>query len=53
MEFGEPLVVGELSPVELKELTHQRVTALVAKARQRLEEKTSPLLFPTLVGKST
>jgi 1-acyl-sn-glycerol-3-phosphate acyltransferase len=53
MEFGEPLVVGELSPVELKEQTHQRVTALVAKARQRLEEKTSPLLFPTLVGKST
>jgi 1-acyl-sn-glycerol-3-phosphate acyltransferase len=53
MEFGEPLVVGELSPVELKEQTHERVTALVAKARQRLEEKTSPLLFPTLVGKST
>jgi 1-acyl-sn-glycerol-3-phosphate acyltransferase len=53
VEIGEPLVVGELTPVELKEQTREQVAALVAMARERIEGKTSPLLYPTLVGKST
>jgi lyso-ornithine lipid O-acyltransferase len=50
LEVGEPIVVGDLSPVELKDRARQQVVELVAKARARIEEKTSPVLFPTLVG---
>jgi 1-acyl-sn-glycerol-3-phosphate acyltransferase len=53
VEIGEPIVVGELSPVELKELTRQRVVELVAKARERIDAQTSPIMYPTLVGNST
>jgi 1-acyl-sn-glycerol-3-phosphate acyltransferase len=52
LEIGEPIVIGDLSPVELKERAHERVVELVAKARERIEGKTSPVLYPTLVGKS-
>lgn len=50
VEIGEPLVRDEMSPVEMKEQARQRVVELVAAARARIEGKTSPLLFPTLVG---
>lgn len=51
VEIGEPIAADENSPVELKDQARQRVVELVAKARERVEGKTSPLLFPTLVGK--
>jgi 1-acyl-sn-glycerol-3-phosphate acyltransferase len=51
VEIGEPLVIDDASPVELKDQARQRVVELVAIARDRLEGKTSPILFPTLVGK--
>jgi 1-acyl-sn-glycerol-3-phosphate acyltransferase len=51
VEIGEPIVAEGLSPIELKDLARERLVELVAKARQRIEGKTSPLLFPTLVGK--
>jgi 1-acyl-sn-glycerol-3-phosphate acyltransferase len=51
VEIGEPLVIDDTSPVELKDQARQRVVELVAIARDRLEGKTSPILFPTLVGK--
>jgi len=51
VEIGEPIVAAGLSPVELKDQARERLVELVAKARDRIEGKTSPLLFPTLVGK--
>jgi 1-acyl-sn-glycerol-3-phosphate acyltransferase len=51
VEIGEPIVPEGLTPVELKDLARQQLVELVAKARERIEGKTSPLLFPTLVGK--
>jgi 1-acyl-sn-glycerol-3-phosphate acyltransferase len=51
VELGEPIAVDDLSPVELRERTHDAVVRLVAIARDRIEGRTSPLLFPTLVGK--
>jgi 1-acyl-sn-glycerol-3-phosphate acyltransferase len=53
VEIGEPIVIGELSPVELKDLTRQRVVELVTKARERIDAQTSPIMYPTLVGNST
>jgi hypothetical protein len=47
MEFGEPIAPDESSPVELKDVAHRRVAELVAKARERIEGKASPLLFST------
>lgn len=51
VEIGEPLTVEAGSAVELKDLARQQVIELVARARQRVEAKTSPVLYPTLVGK--
>jgi 1-acyl-sn-glycerol-3-phosphate acyltransferase len=51
VEVGDPIVPEESSSVELKDQAWQRVVELVAAARQRIEGKTSPILFPTLVGK--
>ncbi len=51
VELGEPIAVDDLSAVELRERTHEAVVKLVAIARDRIEGKTSPLLYPTLVGK--
>ncbi len=51
VEIGEPLVIDDTSPVDLKDQARQRVVELVAKARARVEGRTSPVLFPTLVGK--
>ena len=53
VEIGEPIVVDDLTAVELKDLARQQVVELVAKARSRIEAKTSPLLFPTWVGQGT
>jgi 1-acyl-sn-glycerol-3-phosphate acyltransferase len=52
VEVGEPIVQEGLTAIELKDLARQRLVELVAKARQRIEGKSSPLLFPTLVGKA-
>jgi 1-acyl-sn-glycerol-3-phosphate acyltransferase len=52
VEVGDPIRADKASsPVELKGMARQRVVELVAKARERIEGKTSPVLFPTLVGK--
>ncbi len=52
VEVGEPIVPDGLTAIELKDRARQRLVELVAKARDRIEGKTSPLLFPTLVGKA-
>jgi 1-acyl-sn-glycerol-3-phosphate acyltransferase len=49
LEVGEPISPEGLSAVELRERAHAQVVELVARARARLEAKTSPLLFATLV----
>jgi lyso-ornithine lipid O-acyltransferase len=51
VEIGEPISSEGLTAVELKDQSRQRLVELVAKARDRIEGKTSPVLFPTLVGK--
>jgi 1-acyl-sn-glycerol-3-phosphate acyltransferase len=51
VEIGEPISPEGLTAIELRDQARQRLVELVAKARDRVEGKASPILFPTLVGK--
>jgi len=50
VEVGEPLVIDQESPVELKDQARQRVEQLVAQARQRLDSKRRAPPTPSLAG---
>jgi 1-acyl-sn-glycerol-3-phosphate acyltransferase len=50
VEVGEPMILDRESPLELKDQTRERVEQLVARARQRLEQRRRPAPTPSLAG---